>query len=291
MSKSMKQFTDSVVNALNNMSDEKFPWVKPWRDMDTTYRNAFSNRKYSGLHNILTCAMSEFTDCRYATFNQIRQEGGKLKMGTKATRLIAWRINKIKQDDGTEKEIPLATSWCLFNVEQIEGIDFPDINKDILNKDLIASDDVLQIYSDLKVNYKHDKSNIACYKPSSDNIVLPHVQQYDELDKWINTALHELVHWTATRVKRDCSNYSFDTEARAMEELVAELGAMFLSMQLNVNGYMNEQNLIYINSWKNTVNGKNGNRFIYKACKLAEESCKYIMANSNVFQKEEVAEM
>ncbi len=51
------------------------------------------------------------------------------------------------------------------------------------------------------------------------------------------TKLHELVHWSGneTRLKRDMGN-RFGTKAYAAEELVAELGAAFLSAHLEVQG-------------------------------------------------------
>jgi antirestriction protein ArdC len=290
----MNEFSKMVMEALNESEKDKtLKWVKPWREIDCKYRNALSNRPYSGLHNVLACALSVFTDPRYLTFNQIRKAKGKLQKGSKATRLIAWKfVKKIDPDSGKEKTIPFATSWALFNVEQTEGLDLPPIDNDIMDDSLEINEDVIKIYDALKVDYRHEKCNGAYYAPKEDYIKLPHVQQYTEVDAWCNTALHELVHWTAhkDRVNRDCGSYSFDVDARAMEELVAELGAMYLCMQLNINGYMDDQNLAYIKSWKSAAKGKNGDRFIYKACKLAEEASKYILEKSEILKGEEDAE-
>jgi antirestriction protein ArdC len=286
----MNEFSKMVLEALKESeSEEKLKWVKPWRTIDCAYRNGLSKHQYSGLHNILACALSEFSDPRYLTFNQIRKAGGKLVKGSKATRLIAWKFSKKIQDDGTEKTIPFATSWCLFNVEQTEGLDLPPIDNDVMDENMEVNEDVIKIYDTLQVQYKHEKANTAAYYPKTDNVVLPHVQQYDDADQWCNTALHELVHWTAPRVGRDCSKYAFDVDERAMEELVAELGAMYLCMRLKINGYMNKQNLAYIKSWRSAAKGKNGDRFIYKACKLAEEASKYILKESG-FEPEEESE-
>lgn len=288
----MHEFSKRVLEALKEAEGEKkLAWVKPWRTIDSEYRNAISNRPYSGLHNILVCALSSFQDPRYLTFNQIQKAGGKLIKGSKSTRLIAWKFSKKTNDDGTERVIPFATSWCLFNAEQTEGIEFPKIDLEIMNEEMKPNEDILNLYDTLNVKYKHQKSNMAAYCPKADEIILPHVQQYDNVDQWCNTALHELVHWTASRVNRDCSTYSFDVEERAMEELVAELGAMYLCMTMKIDGYMNDQNLAYIKSWKSAANGKNGDRFIYKACKLAEEASKYIMKKSGLVEEKENEEI
>jgi len=280
----MKEFTKVVIDSLNGMKDKNLPWIKPWREIDTCYKNMFSNRPYTGLHNILTCALSDFTDPRYATFNQIKKAGGKLKKDSKSTRLIAWKFGKIKQDDGTEKIIPFATSWCLFNVEQTEGLNLPEINTDVIDEMIFTNPDILRIYDDLKVDFSCKKCNSAHYDPRTDHIQIPHIQQFKSTDMFYGTFLHELIHWCAKRVNQDISKYNFDIEFQSLEELVAELGSMYLSMNLKINGYMDKQNLAYIKSWQTAACGKNGNRLIYKACKLAEERCKYIMENANIFQ-------
>ena len=283
----MKEFSDRILDALKDAESEKdLKWVKPWRTIDSTYRNGLSKRPYSGLHNILICALSDFSDPRYMTFNQIKKAGGTVTKGSKSTRLIAWKFGKIKQDDGTTKDIPFATSWCLFNAEQTEGLELPEINPEVMDEEMVANEDIIKILDALKVNYSHQQCNGASYSPLKDHINLPHVQQYDDVDQWCVTALHELVHWTAKRVNRDCGDYHFDTDARAMEELVAELGSMYLCMQLNINGYMDKQNLAYIKNWKAAAKGKNGDKFIYKACKLAEAASNYILENSKILEKE-----
>lgn len=287
----MQGFSDAVVDALSDVENESdLCWVRPWRTLDNNYRNASTNRPYSGLHNILMCAISEFEDPRYMTFNNIRKAGWKLKKGSKSTRLIAWKFSKMKDKNGDEKIIPFATSWCMFNAEQVEDHDLPEIDNDVMNEDMVANEDVLKIYDTLDVKYEHKKCNGASYQPKTDEIKLPHVQQYDDCDQWCNTALHELIHWTASRVKRDCSSYHFDVDARAMEELVAELGSMYLCMKLNINGYMDKQNLAYIKNWKSAAKGTNGNKFIYKACKLAEEASKYILENAGLMPEPEEKE-
>jgi antirestriction protein ArdC len=54
-------------------------------------------------------------------------------------------------------------------------------------------------------------------------------------EAYFSTVLHELTHWTAPahRCNRDLSGW-FGSEAYAMEELVAELGAAFLCAELGI---------------------------------------------------------
>lgn len=288
----LQNFSDKVISYLEQSENDKKPvWVRPWRTIDSKYRNAFSNRKYRGLHNILVCSLSGFTDPRYLTFNQVRKNKGKVKKGSKATQLIAWNFKKIneEQEDGSRKEktIPFSRIISVFNVEQTEGLDLPELDTNILNEDLKPNDQVLDIFQKLNVNVENKKSDSAWYSPKNDQIRLPLVQQFTNEDDWAATALHELVHWSAKRVGRDASKYSFDISERAMEELVAELGSMYLCMNLKINGLENENSLSYISEWKKAIRGPKGKSFMYKACKLAEESAHYILKNSNLLEETE----
>jgi antirestriction protein ArdC len=281
----MKNFTDLVIKSLDETDGKIFPWVRPWRTMDCTYRNAFSNHKYSGLHNVLTCMLENRKDPRYASFNQIKKSGGKLKSGSKATRLIAWRMVQ-KTDDvtGKSKTIPFAKDVCVFSVENCEGLTLEPINNNVFDESITTNTVVEDLFKTHNVTVQTG-SNRAAYIPALDSIQLPDATQFKSSDEWSGTALHELVHWTAKRVERDCTSYSFDIEERAMEELVAELGSMFLCMILKINGSMDVNNLAYLKSWKSATKGKHGDRFIYKACSLAEKACKYLVPD--YFKKEE----
>jgi len=288
----MDVFSERIMKALEESEkDKKLAWVKPWREIDCIYRNALSKHAYSGLHNVLTCALSDFGDPRYLTFNQIRKAKGKLVKGSKAIYLLAWNFSKLKdKDTGEEKVIPFAKKVVLFNVEQTEGLDLPEISKDVMDESMVANEEVLEIFKKLKVDFNHKKSNSAHYNPTADSITVPLVNQYKEVDEWSATCLHELVHWTAKRVNRDCSTYHFDIEDRAMEELVAELGSMFLSMKLKINGKSEKNSIAYIANWKKAAKGTNGKKFVYKACRLAEDACKYILENCGMVEEKKPEE-
>jgi antirestriction protein ArdC len=295
-SSAMEVFTSKVIKALNEFDGENLAWVRPWRTLDCIYRNAYSKHKYRGLHNILSCAISGFNDPRFATFNQIRKAGGKVVEGSKATTLIAWKMTKVvktNKDTGKDeiKYIPFSRTISVFNVEQTEGLDLPEIDQNVIDESMEADERILEIYEKLgvKSNISDDKTvNLACYIPFEDRIELPSVKQFTDVDQWSGTALHELVHWTAhkSRCDRDLSKYGFDVDTRAFEELIAELGSMFLQMQLGINGWMDINNIKYIDGWKKATKGKKGDKFIYKACKLADEACKYIFENANIVIEE-----
>lgn len=290
----MEAFSEAVLKKIEDCDGETLPWVKPWRTIDSRFRNGVSNRKYRGLYNQLVLSLGDYTDPRWFTFANVRKLGGQVQKGSKATSVIFWKMFKKEEVNPStgrieEKTIPYAREYKLFNAEQCDGLNLPDIEpEDFLDDSIKPNDTVMQVVRGLEeecgLDFRLVKSNSAYYKPSEDYVNMPLASQFKEevggSDAWGGTTLHELIHWSASRCGHDCSKYSFDIDSRAFEELVAELGSMLLCMTLGVNGVLDEQNLAYIKSWKSAARGKNGERFIYKACKMAEERAKFILENS-----------
>jgi hypothetical protein len=65
------------------------------------------------------------------------------------------------------------------------------------------------------------------------------------------TLAHETTHWTRhpSRLARDFCRKRFGDEGYAMEELVAELGSAFLSVDLELTPEVREDHAAYIASW------------------------------------------
>jgi antirestriction protein ArdC len=93
--------------------------------------------------------------------------------------------------------------------------------------------------------------NIACYSVSQERVLLPPFESFRDGESYYGTALHELVHWTRhpSRLARDFGRQRFGDEGYAMEELVAELGAAFLSADLDLTPEPRPDHAAYIASW------------------------------------------
>ena len=76
----------------------------------------------------------------------------------------------------------------------------------------------------LKLEVK--KSNSAYYSPATDTVVVPHLEQYDDVEEYYSTLFHELVH--STGVSKRCDRglghmAGKKSEEYSREELVAEI--------------------------------------------------------------------
>ncbi len=87
--------------------------------------------------------------------------------------------------------------------------------------------------------------------------------------------LHELTHWAGhkSRCARDMSS-RFGDDKYAMEELVAELGSAFLSVELGVTQAPRKDHASYLNSWIKVL--ENDPKAIFFAAARASEAVAYL---------------
>ena len=79
---------------------------------------------------------------------------------------------------------------------------------------------------------------------------MPHCDQFNTVEDYQATLLHELTHWSGHHSRLDRKfGTSFGTKDYAQEELVAELGAAMLCSQLEISVTPREDHAKYLNNW------------------------------------------
>ena len=117
---------ESITNRIVSMLETgTVPWRQPWGQgaPGNKAQNAFSHRPYRGV-NALVTNLSGFSDPRWATFNQIKANGGHVNAGAKGTPVVFWKQLEVESQDepGEIKTIPLLRLYHVFNVEQTAGL-------------------------------------------------------------------------------------------------------------------------------------------------------------------------
>jgi antirestriction protein ArdC len=102
---------------------------------------------------------------------------------------------------------------------------------------------------------------------------MPAFGAFKGADHFYNVAFHELTHWTAhpSRLDRDLRN-RFGSHNYAAEELVAELGAAFLSAEFGFDGDV--RNAGYIATWIDLL--KADKRAFFTACRRASKAADFL---------------
>ena len=109
--------------------------------------------------------------------------------------------------------------------------------------------------------------------PSLDGIRLPPPEAFESAAHYYSTSLHEHTHWTGheSRLNRNLTG-RFGEAAYAAEELVAELGAAFLSAALSIPGRLRHAE--YLGSWLQLL--QHDARAIFTAAGKATAAARYL---------------
>jgi antirestriction protein ArdC len=250
----MRDAYQEVTNRLVEMMDDtsgkwKAPWHKVAVDVPT---NAKSKTPYRGV-NILMCWLTmmvkDYSSNRWATFKQWHDMGGTVKRGEKGTPIIFFKEYNRTNHQGEEEKVLVTKLSHVFNANQVDGecAAEPTPPQSIGEGERIKLIEQFIKYTNANVEHGH---NQACYIPSKDLIHMPDFGLFKDGYHYYSVLFHELVHWTGAknRLDRDLST-RFKSDAYAMEELVAELGAAFLAAEWKIENHTREDHARYLKSW------------------------------------------
>ena len=234
--------TATLIEALKNGTA---PWQKPWNG-EWMPCNALTGRRYNGSNAIILSCLGEQRDGgkdpRWLTFNQAKAKGWNIRKGEHGTAISLWKHLpvEVKGADGEPvvdkdgkplmKGLLMERLFVVFHASQVEGI--PAYAPETIDE-VEAIEKAERILSDSGADIRHGGFR-AFYQPDDDFIQLPEREFFASTADYYATALHELTHWTghATRLKRfSLEHYALE---RPMEELVAEIGSMFVSAETGI---------------------------------------------------------
>jgi len=284
--------TDTVIEQMENLGSD---WIKSWStNAMSGHHNVISKKAYQGTNTFLTAISSfknGFQSNQWGTYRQWQSKGYSVKKGSKGTDIIFFDKIKI-EDKETEQErfVPILKGFSIFNADQIEdywsGSAIPE-------KPTFKHEQTEQLVTNSKAIIKHGGSR-AFYTSEADFIQMPHKTDFQDIDgstameNYYSTLLHELTHWTGhtSRLDRKLAN-KFGSNAYAFEELVAEIGSVFLTAMLGIEKQPQPNHAKYLNGWLEVL--KQDKRAMVKAFGLAQKASDYILAyqDSNQLQAAE----
>lgn len=252
------------------------PWVRPWFGAGDAWSRS-SGKAYSGVNAMLPPG-------EYATFAQIRKEGGHVKKGAKSYPVVFSGVALVDDPEAEngKKEVFMQKHFAVFRVgDQTEGIEprktfepFHDCEPVEIAEKIIGG------YTD-RPAINPTPTDQAYYREATDAITLPEMRQFVEKAEYYSTLFHELAHSTGAkkRLDRDSLRQYHDSKAtRAKEELIAELTAALLCGQCGISNTATEKNTAaYLQSWLQAL--KNDKKYIFDALKHARQAVEYIKKN------------
>lgn len=260
------------------------PWFQPWGAGGTPVRPLRHNGvPYRGINTVLLWMQA--TEKGYAspfwmTYKQAQELGGQVRKGERACLVVyAGAIEKTEQDeDGNELErrIPFMKGYSVFNADQIEGLPqhfYVKAEPQGEPKERLAHADAF--FANLGADIR-EGGNSAFYQITEDFIQMPPFDAFVSAEAHACTLAHECVHWTRhpSRLNRDLGRKQWGDEGYAREELVAELGSVFLAADLGLAPDPRDDHAAYIASWLKVL--KDDKRAIFQAASHAEKAVGYM---------------
>lgn len=252
-------------------------------------KNFFSGHEYTGINFILLNFCSKKLPL-YGTFLQIKNAGGHVKAGSKAEKVIfssmLFKFNgktidveqakNLKARGEKVETIFIKKIHSVFSLQDTEGIDYS--NAITTNSDttpIEAAEAIVRSYKGAPLIISENQFS-AFYRPSKDVVNMPEMKNIKDKNQYYSTLFHELVHSTGheTRLNREgvAKFDGFGSEKYAFEELIAELGAAFLSAKVGIE--LIDNNAAYIGGWSERL--KKDNTLIFKAAAAAQKAVEHI---------------
>ena len=274
------------------------PWVRPWSgEADPVPRNALSQRPYRGINTVLLGMEAHcrgYASNQWLTFRQAHTLGAHVRKGERAATIIYYEARMLDKEDtetvadGHEPEkrfIPLIKVFSVFNLDQVEGLPETYRETPMVDPDWDACASAEQIMAGSGAEIRHQGFK-AFYSPPNDLIYLPGRPTFADGAAYYSTALHELCHWTGATARLGRKlGHRFGESAYAMEELIAELGAAFLSAHCRLDGRLQHAN--YIASWLDVL--QRDKRAVFVAAAQAQKAADYLLEHAGLLAPENVS--
>lgn len=282
----MEELTQQVLKDIETKGT--MPWQEPW--FYAGLRNWDSGRGYRGINTIslsLFMTANKLEHGQFLTYRQAEKCGGKVKKGSHGVAVWFFKPTKTKDKDGEEKTVPIMRTYIVFGIDQIDGLTPKPSKERPLSPNAMGEQIIAKCGAVIKEN-QAAQCHPAFYSTSADTVSVPKRNLWKTDEGFYSTVFHELVHWTSKkdRCDRDLSKYHFDNKERAFEELVAELGAAFLSAFV---GFKYEtQHTAYVSSWISVL--KDHKDALYLAASKAQKAVDYILEQAGLQEKRQNAQ-
>lgn len=303
-----EKITNQVISGLQEKGLEYFC---PFKDPITSsfFPINHENKPYRGINQFIlsNIALTENLINKWLTFKQITLLKGKINKGSKATEIYFYQKNYFVPTHPTKKyypsfdEIPITfrnQSTQLFTLKTYQVFSISQTNLPIDENcpakpaDNIELLDPIEIAEEIKdawshiVELKHSNVPNAFYSPMHDLIHMPSANSmmWHNSGDYYKVYFHEAIHSTGhyTRLNRIKNAAKFGTNEYSKEELIAEIGALFLAALINlptkIDSEKNSQ--AYINNWISVL--KSDPKFILSASNKAAEAVNLILSKASL---------
>ncbi len=181
------------------------------------------------------------------------------------------------------KKLSTLRYFHVFNVADIEGIEFRIPEVELKENEQIEKCESIIEQMPNRPEIRFVNANEAYYNSIEDYINMPDIKQFTTSAEYYTTLFHEAIHSTGHKERLSRKGITepnkFGSIPYSQEELVAEMGAAFLSAEAGINyGEIVENNAAYLQGWLNKL--KEDKRFIFRTAAKAQQAARYILGSN-----------
>jgi len=279
-----EQKSNLADDLVNMITSEDAVWRKTWKPNPNDRFipiNAISKKEYHGMNIWLLWGKSSSN--LWCTFLGWKKLGYGITKGNKGSKVHFFEPKKnLKIVDGVVQKDSkgndeyymsfLFKSYTVFSAEQVQtrdgkGYPIPKNDTSHLDNSIKPIERCKKFFDNLNAKVIYDGSK-CFYRPSTDEIGMPHIEQFESAEEYHSTLFHECGHWTSAKHRLDRNKLSY-----AEEELVAEINSFLVCVFLGITSTPKPNNLAYLKCWsKGEVN-----KFkIFSALSDASKSLEYL---------------
>ncbi len=186
--------TDFAAKIKDQIAQGVAPWQKPWKPGERRLpENLQSGKPYRGGNSVyLSVAQTAkgYSDHRWATYKQIKDMGGQVRKGEKATHVLFYKFDDEKEkpqpgapdtpatspDGAAEKDRtrpPMVRCYAVFNVAQADGLQLERQGDDRENEpECKAHQTAERVIQESGIRVVHERGDRAFYNLHTDKVTL-----------------------------------------------------------------------------------------------------------------------
>jgi antirestriction protein ArdC len=219
-----------------------------------------------------------------------------VRAGEKSTEIIRWIFSDrpvledgkpVLKKDGSPlfKRSGFPVIWHVFNADQCN---FPEGSKGVPTAPVREAKETLADAEELVAEYLANGPSLAhggdraCYTPATDHVQMPRFEDFSTAEGYFSTLYHELTHSSGhdSRLKREGIAQGtfgpFGSPVYSFEELVAELGASFLTAIAGIKqDAVLDNSAAYIAHWLKAL--RQDKNLIIRAASQAQKAVDHIL--------------
>jgi antirestriction protein ArdC len=302
MKKDVYQIVNEIV--IKGLETKGLQWFKSWKNASGNTEfpiNRQTGKAYNGINVFLLNALmleNEYSHNEWMTYKQAEALGGNVIKGSKSAEVFYYHVSfkdtdtnkyyaneqKLREDGKTPQDKNIEKIFALkmyrvFNLAQTEGIEprtQPSVEPTKSVTPIESAEAIIKGFKDKPI-IKNLEQDRAYYSPMQDLIVMPTMAQFNKEDNYYKTLFHEMIHSTGheSRVGRKLEGFHADSNSYSFEELIAEIGSMYLTSIANLDT-ATDNSQAYINGWIKYLKGERKD-IIVRAMTQSKKAVEYII--------------